>query len=838
MRRRKEPRSNSQCTTSSATKTIIVGDFNIHFEKKRTSSVPEEFSSLIGSFGWIQHAEGPTHTDGHTLDLVISRAADNLVASCEVAGLFSDHLAIDVVVRAHRPVRPRKKISFRSIKKIDMEAFRLDLIDLPLIANPAADVDGLIDQYNVGLASLLEKHAPLRQREITVRPENFWSTEEIETTRRTARMVERRWRNRRLEIDKQLLRYWRDRLVRLCDEAKATKLSALISECGSDQRALFRAVGERLLVKAERKLPEHDSLQELADDFITFFSRKPADLRADLDMRATGGNHLDDLLSPAVADEDCLFNFPPVSRTDVIDIVKLCPTKSCSLDPIPTALLKCVIDILATPIASLYNLSVLTGVFPSKLKLGLITPLLKKPSLCPNQKANFRPVTNVSFSSKCLERLALRSLVHHLSVNNLFVPVQSAYRGQHSTETALLRVYNDLLLAVDDGDAAVLVLLDFSAAFDTVDHGILLRRLESRFGIRGKALEWMESYVTGRHQAVLIDGYVSSHVPLRYGVAQGSVLGPIVFTLYTSPLHDLICAFGINCHFFSDDTQLYKVFRFLRRLELHGGSQKETCRLLASCIAAIQAWTVENKLSLNVAKTDSLTVSAEKAALPASTIDLREEVIISSTSVRNLGAIFDTNLRMDKHVSDICRRGFYHIRRIALIRKYLDHDATARLISAFVLSLLDNGNSLLVGLTEKQLDRLQSVQNAAVRLINRSSRTERIKPQLKALHWLPVRSRIDFKIATLAYRCVHRLAPSYLSELVSLQVPKRSGLRSETDMLKLVVPTARKERWGERSFSCCAPRIWNALPLSLRSLPTLSSFRAQLKTFMFRIVFP
>jgi hypothetical protein len=193
---------------------------------------------------------------------------------------------------------------------------------------------------------------------------------------------------------------------------------------------------------------------------------------------------------------------------------------------------------------------------------------------------------------------------------------------------------------------------------------------------------------------------------------------------------------------------------------------------------------------------------------------------------------------MDKHVSDLCRRGFYHIRRISLIRKYLDYDATARLISAFVLSLLDNGNSLLVGLTEKQLDRLQSVQNAAVRLINWSSRTERIKPHLKALHWLPVRSRINFKIATLAYRCVHGLAPSYLAELVSLQEPKRSDLRSEMGMLKLVVPPARKERCGERAFYCCAPRIWNALPLSLRSLPTFSSFRAQLKTFMFKIVFP
>ena len=110
----------------------------------------------------------------------------------------------------------------------------MDLIGLPLITNPSPEVDGLINQYNVGLTSLLDKHALLRQREITVHPKNFWSTEEIETNRKTARMVERRWRSRRLEIDKQLLQYWRNRLVRLCDEAKVMQLRALISECGSD----------------------------------------------------------------------------------------------------------------------------------------------------------------------------------------------------------------------------------------------------------------------------------------------------------------------------------------------------------------------------------------------------------------------------------------------------------------------------------------------------------------------------------------------------------------------------------------------------------------------------
>ena len=139
-------------------------------------------------------------------------------------------------------------------------------------------------------------------------------------------------------------------------------------------------------------------------------------------------------------------------------------------------------------------------------------------------------------------------------------------------------------------------------------------------------------------------------------------------------------------------------------------------------------------MMLNVGKTDVLTVSEVKAAVPNSVIELCGEPITSSRFVRNLGATFDANLNMEKHVKDICRRAFYHIHRIGLIRKYLDQSATARLVSAFVLSLLDNGNSLLLGLPGKQLDRLQSVQNSAVRLINRTSRMEHITPQLAALH--------------------------------------------------------------------------------------------------------
>jgi hypothetical protein len=186
----------------------------------------------------------------------------------------------------------------------------------------------------------------------------------------------------------------------------------------------------------------------------------------------------------------------------------------------------------------------------------------------------------------------------------------------------------------------------------------------------------------------LLMGFTSALVPLLLCVAQGSVFGPIVFILYSTLLG--------------------------------GVSQQIVCSTLANCFADIQQWTIGNKMMLNVGKTDVLTVSDVKATVPGSVIELCGKSITSSRFVRNLGATFEANLNMENHVSDICRRAFYHIHRIGLIRKYLDQIGTTSLISVFVLSLLDNGNSLLLGLPGNQLDRLQSVQNSAVRMINRT----------------------------------------------------------------------------------------------------------------------
>ena len=186
----------------------------------------------------------------------------------------------------------------------------------------------------------------------------------------------------------------------------------------------------------------------------------------------------------------------------------------------------------------------------------------------------------------------------HLETNKLSEILQSAYRAQHSTETALLKVTNDILTDCDSGNVSLLTSLDLSAAFDTIDHSILLQRLEITFGVSGTALEWFKSYLSNRHQAVVIKGKKSSDHLIKYGVPQGSVLGPVLFTLYTQPLVQEIVKFNLKYHFYADDTQQYD--------SVQCKSFEDLCHRMECCIKCVKKWMNENRLMLNDNKTEVL----------------------------------------------------------------------------------------------------------------------------------------------------------------------------------------------------------------------------------------
>ena len=170
---------------------------------------------------------------------------------------------------------------------------------------------------------------------------------------------------------------------------------------------------------------------------------------------------------------------------------------------------------------------------------------------------NYHPISNLPFLSKILEKVVLHKRLYHLQQNNFSNPFQSAYGAGHSTETVLLRIVNDILSAVDN-DKKIVLLLDLSAAFDTIDHQILLSSLNSVFGIQSTALQWFQLYLSDRYQSTSVNNSSSSPLQLMYGVPHGSVLGPLLFLLYTTPLSDIIANHSVNHQLFADNTQLQK----------------------------------------------------------------------------------------------------------------------------------------------------------------------------------------------------------------------------------------------------------------------------------------
>ena len=439
--------------------------------------------------------------------------------------------------------------------------------------------------------------------------------------------------------------------------------------------------------------------------------------------------------------------------------------------------------------------------------------------------ASYRPISNLNFVSKVLERIIHSRINNHLQQFPSICPFQSAYRKFHSTETALLRIQNDLLLASNQQKVSALVLLDLSAAFDTIDHQILLSRLSSTFGFSDTALSLIASYLTDRSQYVTVGDHRSSPAPLTTGVPQGSVLGPLLFTLYTTPIGHVLSKSPVSFHLYADDTQLYISFSTL--------DSTRNLSTLSSTLDVIHSWLSLNRLTVNPAKTEFLLIGThqQRSKIINSSISFNGVPISPSPHARNLGVEFDSDLSYTHHISNICRSSFFQIRQIRQIRPSLDTNSAKLLANALVSTKLDYCNSLFYNLPSTSIDRLQHVQNSLARVVVPSvRRCDHISPILAKLHWLPITKRIEFKIATITHKTLQNRQPSYLFELLHPYTPSRTLRSSDANFLE--VPNI-KSAIGRRSFSYAAPTVWNLLPLSLRNIKSTLAFRSQLKTHLF-----
>jgi len=467
------------------------------------------------------------------------------------------------------------------------------------------------------------------------------------------------------------------------------------------------------------------------------------------------------------------------------------------------------------------------GVFPSSEKSALVRPLLKKPSLDKNDLKNYRPVSNLTYLSKLIERAILNQLSPHLNKNKCFSNFQSAYRQYHSTETALCRIYNDLLINTQNSSVSLLILLDLSAAFDTIDFDLLIKDLKDS-GIEGNALNLLITYLKERFQKVCtLDGH-SSPLELFFGVPQGSVLGPVLFSLYSSKLAKILDAHGVKYHFYADDTQIYMPISNIT------SAQSKVTNIMND----IKLWMHERKLKLNEGKTEIIIINGplnnDTSVQAKSTTFIQD--IRPANHVRDLGLILDEKLSFKNHFNSVIKSCNYQLRKLSSIVKYLNINAAKTLVHAFITSRVDYCNSLFVNLPNKDLVRLQSILNRAARLIYKLPPFTSTSSYLFELHWLPIKARIEFKICLLVHKSIKYKQPVYLNELFIHYTPQSNViLRAADDPHLLIVPRLNKHStFASRAISYSGPLFYNKLPFNIKEAKSDDAFKKLLKTHLFQ----
>ena len=340
--------------------------------------------------------------------------------------------------------------------------------------------------------------------------------------------------------------------------------------------------------------------------------------------------------------------------------------------------------------------------------------------------------------------------------------------------------------------------------------------------ITGVPLTWIRNFLTGRTFQVILGSFRSARVPLLCGVPQGSAISPWLFNCYVRPVVDIISSWGLATQVYADDIQIVA----------SDALNPTAAHLLSCCLSSIQTWMKDNRLALNVSKTEVLLTG------PTQSLNLLAEWPVSmgpcptpSSQVRNLGVIFDNKLSWIPQVRNCTKNALYYLRMLRRVKHLLSQTHRNTLVQALVISRLDFCNVVYLGLPIKWLSKLQLVQNQAARLITGTSRWDHISPVLRLLHWLPCARRIEFKALCVMFRAFKQHGPLFINNMAIHYHPPRALRSADQDFA--VIPLVRLISFGGRSFRARAASLWNLLPLPLRKSTVLITFRKALKTFLF-----
>lgn len=793
---------------------FMLGDYNIGWKSKHSDGNKTKFTQYIESRNLYQMVQDVTRSSrnkfGHKTESIIDLIFSNDPNKCSNAKSalvsWTDHNIVYITKYTKVPKRPPRVIVKRSFKKFVLEDYQGDLAAVPWdLVYLEDDLDCAVDCFTKLFTNVIELHAPIRKCTIKAKP-SPWIDQQLReaiSQRDEAKIIASR---SGLDSDIMIYRKYRNFVVKLNRQKKTLYYNTAFEECRNNSKQIWHTVNGLLgrsnsvspvSVEVDGKISTKP--MDIANHFADYFESKINDLRSHMISNVSNELLVGKIDNKIMKGKNCSFVLPDTSVDEIEKILSSLPDdKSPGYDLIDNKLLKYAAPYIMRPVKYLFNLSLQQGVFPTEWKHAKICPIPKDAKIS-FTASNSRPISLFSSLSKILERVVSHHIWKYMESNNLLTRAQHAYRKNHSTETALIDMTDEWLSALDQGKLVSLLLLDFTAAFDLIDHTILLKKL-THYGFSENAINWMSSYLNGRKESIYVNGSFSSPRTLTCGIPQGSCLGPLLFIIYTNDF-PLVLA-NSNAHMFADDTTITAA----------ADSQTRLYEYLSNDFKSVIKWVENNKLVLNVIKTKYMIIctTRKRRKLKPWHLTYGSVHIEEATEVKLLGVRKQNNLSWAAHITDLSKRVMKMAGMIGRIVKFLSKDTLKVICHSLIYSHISYCCAVWGNAALRDMRRLQITLNKAARMVLRCGFEKAVSELHAMMGWPTVVEHVRQHSIALISKIQKFSKPVSIKDKLLLVREKHQVNVRIRDKNHYVLPKIKTEM-GRRTFIFRTIKLWNSL---------------------------
>ena len=803
--------------TSKSKKLMVIGDLNCDMASEKPDKPTNSLKEVFETHSMVQLISKPTRIDletnkSTTIDHVWTNPEDNMIKESGTIEGISDHVGVYVKTNNIKPKPAKNTIIYRCYKNYSPEKFNEELNEA--LKNP--DLTELIDAKRGDEATTLwikifsetaNRHAPLIEKTVTTKMKKIpWYNENLEALMKEKTKKLQLYRLYGLFTDLKLVKTLSNKITHLKRKLKKMYYSDKINSYEGDPRKIWKVMKdvtntEDIKDKIEPSLMNQDK----ANTFNNFFATVGTKIQEKLNIKTPVTD-----FNPETGN----FSFQEESEENIIKLIDRLKTNiAVGVDDINVRLVKDTKHTIAKSLKQLVNISYKTSTFPNSMKRAIVKAIHKKGET--DDPANYRPLSILPIISKIFERSAVNQLVQYLEGKKLLTHIQHAYRRGHSTQTCLNEIVNYIYEENDKGNIVGIASLDLSKAFDSINHDLLLLKL-NKLGLCVNSLKWCRSYLTNRKQQTKFTKYTSSTETVTSGVPQGSILGPILFICFVNDLPEIFK----NCKIMSyaDDTQILVTAKTAKQIK----------KKIETLIKQAQLWYTENSLLNNASKTEVIAISNRKID-ETFVVNITENgkpvELTPKSSIKVLGVHIDNRLNWNKQVNEVNKKARYATRNLQRTFNILPFKCKLALYNSLVASHFNYADTVWGGLSVKNKNKLQRTQNTVIKSMLGMKFKDSSEEALKKANLLSLDDKR--KVHDAVY--VHKALAGTLPDQVNQQYLKHrssTSLRS-AEKQTLNIPKHTHEKY-KNSPLYRTIAAWNASPTDIRKKET-TTFKKQLQ---------